>query len=168
MDNFCRTKALHWLLSLGKIRKFHLICRSPENLQKRRVFWKFPHRKIWWNFRMLCIVYSLIWTTKKQKMLWRLSSIIRLHCVRFASHCSRGTDNPASPFFTENASFLDGLLFTENFLSPTPLFKILKRLKSCPPSVKGSSSIMWMEAQSDRIESIRLYHWNDMQSILES
>lgn len=62
---------LNWLLPLRKIRTFRLIHQSSKNLQKRCVSWKFPHLKIWWNFRLLRIVDShmgeIIWATKNRK-----------------------------------------------------------------------------------------------------
>ena len=168
VDYILLYSSVRWtILSLRKMRKFQLISRSPENLQKRCFFWKFPHREIRWNFRILCIVYShmgeIIWATKNKKCYETLSPTIRLRCESFASHCSRRLDQLVSPFFHRRSSF-----YRKMFESSTPI-----QNQPCSPSVKGCISIMWMEAQSSKINSIRYYclresllHRNNMQSIL--
>ena len=45
-------------------------------------------------------------------------------------------------------------LFMEFFFESSTPIKILRRLKSCPLSLKGSSSIVWMEAKlNNRVNS---------------
>ena len=130
MDNFCKSKALHWLLSLCKIRKFHLISRWPKICRNGAL----PENFLTGKFGKISVFYALytrIWKKlyeqqKAKNAMKTLSSIIHLRCVRFASHCSRGLDKLASPFFTENASFLDGPFFTENFESSTPIQNLKK------------------------------------------
>ena len=54
---FCRSKALHWLLSLHKIRKFHLISWSPKNLQKG-VFPENFHTVKFNEISVFCALYN--------------------------------------------------------------------------------------------------------------
>ena len=105
-----------WLLSLHKIRKFHPISRSPKNLLKissQENSLKFP------NYKHCILAYGRNYMSNKKikNVMKNLSYTIRLSCVRFASHCSRGFDKPSS-FFTANGSLLNWPHFTEKFLSP--------------------------------------------------
>ena len=130
------------ILSLRQMRKFQLISRSPENLQKRC----FSENFFTGKFDETSVFYALhtrIWEKlyeqqKPKNVMKTLSSTIRLRCESFASNYSRRLDQLVSPFFHRKCFALRrSSFYRKMFESSTPI-----QNQPCSPSVKGCISIM--------------------------
>ena len=131
--------SVRWtILSLRKMRKFQLISRSPENLQKRCFSWKFPHRKIRWNFRILCIVYShmgeIIWATKNKKCYEDSVAYHPLTLWEFCKSLLQKTWSISIPLFSQKMLCSSTIFFLQKNVwvldpySKSTLFTFCKRL----------------------------------------